>query len=264
MAFRFRKSVKIAPGIRLNFSKSGVSTSIGGRGATVNFSKRGTRVTAGIPGTGLSASQLYKSTAKSTQQPTTWATKNEWKAVGWILLLIVGGIALKACIDSNTPSANPPRLAEATVSPPAEPARQAYTTAMAPAATAVPATPQTETRYVGPASLNVRSSPNGTVAGSLKHGDAVEIHAEEGGWSRISADDQPARWVSSAYLCKQRNCSDIPKWKPAPTPPPASAPVRRTAPTSSSYGCPCSSSNNCTGPRGGRYCITSGGNKRYR
>lgn len=28
--------------------------------------------------------------------------------------------------------------------------------------------------------------------------------------------------------------------------------------------CPCSSNSNCVGPRGGRYCITSGGNKRYR
>lgn len=28
-------------------------------------------------------------------------------------------------------------------------------------------------------------------------------------------------------------------------------------------GCPCSGSQVCIGPRGGRYCITSGGNKRY-
>ena len=31
--------------------------------------------------------------------------------------------------------------------------------------------------------------------------------------------------------------------------------------TSSS--CPCSGSKVCVGPRGGRYCITNGGNKRY-
>lgn len=51
---RFRKSVKVMPGVRLNFSKSGVSTSIGGRGGTVNLSRRGVRSTASIPGTGLS------------------------------------------------------------------------------------------------------------------------------------------------------------------------------------------------------------------
>lgn len=42
------------PGVRLNLSKSGVSTSIGRRGATVNVSKRGVRSTLSVPGTGLS------------------------------------------------------------------------------------------------------------------------------------------------------------------------------------------------------------------
>lgn len=32
---------------------------------------------------------------------------------------------------------------------------------------------------------------------------------------------------------------------------------------SSTGSCPCNGSNVCVGPRGGRYCITSGGNKRY-
>ncbi len=54
MAIRFRKSMKIAPGVRVNLSKSGVSTSVGGRGARVNVSKRGTRTTLSAPGTGLS------------------------------------------------------------------------------------------------------------------------------------------------------------------------------------------------------------------
>lgn len=57
MSFRFRRSVRLAPGVRLNFSKSGTSLSVGGRGATMNFSSRGTRTTLGIPGTGLSWSQ---------------------------------------------------------------------------------------------------------------------------------------------------------------------------------------------------------------
>lgn len=38
----------------------------------------------------------------------------------------------------------------------------------------------------------------------------------------------------------------------------------RKQPSSASGSCPCSSSRNCFGPRGGRYCIASGGNKRYR
>lgn len=56
MGFRFRRSIKILPGVRINLSKKGVSSvSIGRRGATVNIRANGeTRATLGIPGTGLS------------------------------------------------------------------------------------------------------------------------------------------------------------------------------------------------------------------
>ena len=54
MGFRFRRSLRVAPGVRLNFSKSGVSTSIGRRGATLNISSKGARTTVGLPGTGMS------------------------------------------------------------------------------------------------------------------------------------------------------------------------------------------------------------------
>lgn len=54
MGFRFRRSVTIIPGVRLNFSTSGVSTSIGPRGASMTFSERGTYANLGLPGTGFS------------------------------------------------------------------------------------------------------------------------------------------------------------------------------------------------------------------
>lgn len=57
MGINFRKSFKVAPGVKINVGKTGVSTSIGTRGAVVNVGKRGTRATVGIPGTGLSYSQ---------------------------------------------------------------------------------------------------------------------------------------------------------------------------------------------------------------
>ena len=53
MGWRYRKRIKIAPGIHLNFSKRGVSTTIGPRGASVNIGPNGTYVNTGIPGTGL-------------------------------------------------------------------------------------------------------------------------------------------------------------------------------------------------------------------
>jgi hypothetical protein len=60
MGFRFRNSIRITKGLRINLSKSGASLSIGGRGATVNLSKRGAKVTAGLPGSGISWSETIK------------------------------------------------------------------------------------------------------------------------------------------------------------------------------------------------------------
>lgn len=37
MGLRFRRSVRLAPGVRLNFSRSGTSLSLGVPGATLNI-----------------------------------------------------------------------------------------------------------------------------------------------------------------------------------------------------------------------------------
>jgi hypothetical protein len=54
MGLRFRRTVKLAPGVRLNLSKSGASVSLGARGASVTVGPRGTYANVGIPGTGIS------------------------------------------------------------------------------------------------------------------------------------------------------------------------------------------------------------------
>lgn len=70
MGFRFRKSIKLAPGVRLNVTKKGISSvSVGKRGATVNIGKKGTRGTVGIPGSGLSYSS-YKAHDKPLRSKT--------------------------------------------------------------------------------------------------------------------------------------------------------------------------------------------------
>jgi hypothetical protein len=70
MGLRFRKRIKIAPGVYINLSKSGISTTLGKSGASVNISKKGTRGAIGLPSTGLSySSQLSKSATSRTRQP---------------------------------------------------------------------------------------------------------------------------------------------------------------------------------------------------
>jgi hypothetical protein len=54
MGLRLFRRIKIAPGISINLSKSGLSASAGVRGAHVTLGPRGVRRTVGIPGTGIS------------------------------------------------------------------------------------------------------------------------------------------------------------------------------------------------------------------
>ena len=89
MGFRFRKSIRILPGVRLNLNKSGISTSIGAPGATVNISKRGTRGTVGLPGTGISYS-LKLDQNRRLMEPGAAPQKGVSTAVvlGWAFVLV--------------------------------------------------------------------------------------------------------------------------------------------------------------------------------
>jgi len=67
MALRFRRSLKLAPGLRMNLSRGGLSWSIGPRGASMSFGKRGAAANLGLPGTGLSVRQTLGSGAPRRQ-----------------------------------------------------------------------------------------------------------------------------------------------------------------------------------------------------
>lgn len=60
-SFRFRRSVKILPGVRLNFNTKSTSMTFGGKGFTKTVSSTG-RVTntIGIPGTGIHYTEVEK------------------------------------------------------------------------------------------------------------------------------------------------------------------------------------------------------------
>lgn len=50
---RFRKSIKILPGVKLNLSKSGISATVGIKGLSANVGSKGVYLNTGIPGTGI-------------------------------------------------------------------------------------------------------------------------------------------------------------------------------------------------------------------
>jgi len=54
MGLRFQRSIRLLPHLHLNFSKSGISFSLGAPGASLNIGPKGTQGSLGIPGTGLS------------------------------------------------------------------------------------------------------------------------------------------------------------------------------------------------------------------
>lgn len=60
MGLRFRRTFWVARGLRFNLSKSGVSLSLGGRGASMTFGPGGERATVGIPGSGLSYTEVAR------------------------------------------------------------------------------------------------------------------------------------------------------------------------------------------------------------
>lgn len=62
--FSFRKRIKILPGVTLNLSNSGVSTTVGIKGASVNIGKQGVFANMGIPGTGIYKRQKLMSSSQ--------------------------------------------------------------------------------------------------------------------------------------------------------------------------------------------------------
>ena len=69
MGFRFQRRIRILPGLRLNLSKSGISTSIGVRGAHVTVGRGQARTTVGLPGTGLSYTEVRNAGHEPHVQP---------------------------------------------------------------------------------------------------------------------------------------------------------------------------------------------------
>jgi hypothetical protein len=69
----------------MNLSKSGVSASIGTRGAWLTFGRNGTRTTVGIPGTGIS----YTTTSATHAHQDVTAPPRPKASVGWLVVLLV-------------------------------------------------------------------------------------------------------------------------------------------------------------------------------
>ena len=97
MAFRFRKSIKLAPGVKLNVGKKSVGVSVGGKYGGVSYNSRsGSRARVSSPGTGLSYTTSLNSKATPSQSPAPVEKEKKsfykswlfWAAVIVVLLLL--------------------------------------------------------------------------------------------------------------------------------------------------------------------------------
>lgn len=68
MGFRFRRSVGLGKGIRVNLSKGGIGVSAGVKGARVGFGPRGAYVSGGIQGTGLCGTSYARAKARTSRK----------------------------------------------------------------------------------------------------------------------------------------------------------------------------------------------------
>lgn len=148
--------------------------------------------------------------------------------------------------------------------------------------------------YVNADGVNCRSAPNtnARAVAKLSKGQSVSVSEGGGGWSRLAS---PSCWVSSQFLSeayvsqtartpsssynavkggsekayRRQSSPNLYSFSYSPAKKTRkskrSAKKRRSGSSGFSSGgsCPCSGGSVCIGPRGGRYCITSGGNKRY-
>jgi hypothetical protein len=79
MTLRFRRSIRIMPGVRVNLGLHGAGVSVGPRGLHVGMNRRGMYTSAGIPGTGIYAVHHVK--AGDHPAGTTSVTGSAWPAV---------------------------------------------------------------------------------------------------------------------------------------------------------------------------------------
>jgi hypothetical protein len=93
MGWRFRKSIRVCPGVRVNLGNAGfTSVSAGVRGSSVSVGKRGVRQTISLPGSGLSHSEVhpYKRAAQ-VEQSSAWVVgvRNMLLTVAAVIVTLV-------------------------------------------------------------------------------------------------------------------------------------------------------------------------------
>jgi hypothetical protein len=114
MGFRFRRSIRLLPGVRVNLGLTRASLSIGRRGLTYNIGTKGSRVTVGIPGSGISYTHTMSQSRTSQQTPVALASggpliapTKRFSATPWLIIAFIAGLFYLGTQSNNNKSASP-------------------------------------------------------------------------------------------------------------------------------------------------------------
>lgn len=187
MGLRFHRVFSILPGLRINLSKSGLSTSVGPRGADVNIGRHGVTTNAGIPGTGLSYRQKMGSRGSK---------------LG--IIALIGALAFAAFKNADKIIAffHPAATTHTSIaSAPVSSHRKPRMVATAPQTVIDAAQPVSGIRYVHRGGSDVRALPK-TSAKVLKKeakGQQVQLIAISGAWAEVR-DGNVTGWMRASVL----------------------------------------------------------------
>jgi hypothetical protein len=181
MGLRFRRTVKLLPGVRLNLSRSGVSTTVGVRGASVTVGKQGTYANVGLPGSGVSYRTRIDGESHEHQAPEAGRKRSSLLPM-LVVALALGGGAL-AFLGLKTPTA-PQAAAPITAAPVA-----AAPVAAAPAETVTIAKRST--------ALKAEPSRKSEKVGTAHQGDSFTVFSRHGVWLQVG-HEQPEGWIAAS------------------------------------------------------------------
>ncbi len=278
MAWRFRRSFKIAPGIRINLNKKSTSVRIGPRGFGHTISSTGKRTTSvGIPALGLLYSKT--TTPKASRKapdvqnfaaladgslPPAKPKSSIFRGIFAIVFVLFG---LSFCASQFNSSSEKTINDAASASqgiarPEQQPGLiQHATNTLTPDAISTHTKPSTLMAKVmfAKSRANIRSMPSTSskVVKTVDIGTSVTVLDRKNDWVNVSHSSDTG-WILERLLSDQRPSTAQPQTRPraAATSTPTTNFVRPNAPRRSNNGYQ-------RGPRGGCYYYTASGNKQY-
>ncbi|WP_380784825.1 DUF4236 domain-containing protein [Sphingomonas sp. R86521] len=200
MGFRFRKTISLFPGLRLNISKGGISTSLGRPGASINIGKQGVRGTVGLPGSGLSYSEMLVrrrtgSAGSDYEVDTGSASGSPVKRVMFFAVVVVLAVAAVLSIAGLMSARQTP-----TINLQARPNVPRATDDRVDRVSDETASERPD--HVSSANAaNCRSNPNAraSIVTVLSGNERLNVMDRQGDWSRVT-DDMHDCWISSRLV----------------------------------------------------------------